>query len=60
VNRLQRKIDGAKEAPLLHTRRGAGYLLGLVETRGEASEATGSEAAAKRVKNKPHGKRNNG
>jgi hypothetical protein len=57
---LRRKIDGAQEAPLLHTRRGAGYLLGLVETRGEASEAGGSLAAATREKNKPHGKRNNG
>ena len=27
VNRLRRKIDGPKEMPLLHTRRGAGYLL---------------------------------
>ena len=60
VNRLRRKIDGAKEAPLLHTRRGAGYLLGLLETRGEAAEAAGSGAAATREKNKPHGKRNNG
>ena len=60
VNRLRRKIDGAKEAPLLHTRRGAGYLLGLVETSGEASEAAGSETAATRERNKAHGKRNNG
>ena len=29
VNRLRRKIDGPGDAPLLHTRRGAGYLLGL-------------------------------
>jgi len=27
VNRLRRKIDGPKEVPLLHTRRGAGYIL---------------------------------
>jgi DNA-binding response OmpR family regulator len=31
VNRLRRKIDGPKDAPLLHTRRGAGYLLGLAD-----------------------------
>jgi DNA-binding response OmpR family regulator len=29
VNRLRRKIDTAGETPLLHTRRGAGYMLGL-------------------------------
>jgi two-component system copper resistance phosphate regulon response regulator CusR len=29
VNRLRRKIDAAKEIPLLHTRRGAGYLLAI-------------------------------
>ena len=28
VNRLRRKIDVPKEIPLLHTRRGAGYMLG--------------------------------
>ena len=31
VNRLRRKIDGPKDSPLLHTRRGAGYLLGLAD-----------------------------
>ena len=60
VNRLRRKIDGAEEAPLLHTRRGAGYLLGLVETSGEVPEAAGSGAATMREKNKSHSKRNNG
>jgi len=29
VNRLRRKIDSPSDAPLLHTRRGAGYMLGL-------------------------------
>ena len=28
VNRLRRKVDGPGEVPLIHTRRGAGYLLG--------------------------------
>lgn len=32
VNRLRRKIDGAGMEPLLHTRRGAGYLLGPAVT----------------------------
>jgi DNA-binding response OmpR family regulator len=31
VNRLRRKIDGLREIPLLHTRRGAGYLLGSID-----------------------------
>ena len=31
VNRLRKKIDTAGAAPLLHTRRGAGYFLGLGE-----------------------------
>jgi two-component system, OmpR family, copper resistance phosphate regulon response regulator CusR len=28
INRIRRKIDGRGEKPLLHTRRGAGYVLG--------------------------------
>jgi two-component system copper resistance phosphate regulon response regulator CusR len=28
INRLRRKIDAPKEVPLLHTKRGAGYMLG--------------------------------
>jgi len=54
VNRLRRKIDGSKETPLLHTRRGAGYLLGLVE---EHSDPEGSSSLAVRGRNKSHGKR---
>ena len=29
INRLRRKVDGPRETPLLHTKRGAGYMLGL-------------------------------
>ena len=29
VNRLRRKIDAAGDTPLLHTKRGAGYMLGV-------------------------------
>ncbi len=29
INRLRRKIDVPKETPLLHTKRGAGYMLGV-------------------------------
>jgi len=49
VNRLRRKIDGPKEIPLLHTRRGAGYLLAVEEQ----DEAGGSP----RGKPKPSGRK---
>ncbi|MFZ3216020.1 MAG: response regulator transcription factor [Candidatus Acidiferrales bacterium] len=39
VNRLRRKIDAESQLPLLHTRRGAGYLFGP-----EADGARGDEA----------------
>jgi two-component system, OmpR family, copper resistance phosphate regulon response regulator CusR len=29
INRLRRKIDGERDTPLVHTRRGAGYLFGI-------------------------------
>jgi DNA-binding response OmpR family regulator len=38
VNRLRRKIDADSHAPLLHTRRGAGYLFGLEEENIRASD----------------------
>src|SRR6202046_2568984 len=31
VNRLRTKIDAPRETPLLHTKRGAGYMLGISE-----------------------------
>jgi len=57
VNRLRRKIDLAKEVPLIHTRRGAGYLLGLVEELPERAEGSSSAPAAHgktRVQGKRH------
>jgi two-component system copper resistance phosphate regulon response regulator CusR len=39
VGRLRRKVDGGAATPLIHTRRGAGYLLGVCE------ESAGSGAA---------------
>jgi len=36
VNRVRRKIDAGAAKPLLHTRRGAGYVLSLNETPAEA------------------------
>jgi len=32
INRLRRKIDSSSKTPLLHTRRGAGYMLGPLES----------------------------
>jgi two-component system, OmpR family, copper resistance phosphate regulon response regulator CusR len=46
INRLRRKIDGDSPKPLLHTRRGAGYVLG---SGGEVErEETAEEAASGR------------
>src|SRR6202163_1999790 len=36
VNRVRRKIDFASRKPLLHTRRGAGYVLGIAADAGAA------------------------
>jgi DNA-binding response OmpR family regulator len=38
INRLRRKVD-ANRAPLLHTRRGAGYMLGPLESDGPREKA---------------------
>jgi DNA-binding response OmpR family regulator len=40
VNRLRRKIDADSDVPLLHTRRGAGYLFGPVGESVCANDAT--------------------
>jgi len=52
VNRLRRKIDGPKEVPLLHTRRGAGYIL--------TAENPEETPASPRDKIKSSGKRRDG
>jgi two-component system copper resistance phosphate regulon response regulator CusR len=39
VNRLRRKIDADSTQPLLHTRRGAGYLFGLAAENVRANDA---------------------
>jgi DNA-binding response OmpR family regulator len=43
VNRVRRKIDGKDAKPLLHTRRGAGYVLSQNDgkTEGKATDARG-------------------
>ncbi len=42
INRLRRKIDAGSAAPLLHTRRGAGYILGLAP--GDSAAEPGKDA----------------
>jgi DNA-binding response OmpR family regulator len=49
INRLRRKIDAAKEAPLLHTKRGAGYVLG-VQDEPVSSEPSAPPQARNRSK----------
>jgi DNA-binding response OmpR family regulator len=44
VNRLRRKIDADSKSPLLHTRRGAGYLFGT-----QAESALGDDLADRRA-----------
>jgi len=44
VNRVRRKIDAPPNKPLLHTRRGAGYILSKQEETGSATVAPGSSS----------------
>jgi len=44
VNRLRRKIDQPPAQPLIHTRRGAGYMLGSAEPSGVAAAGGGAES----------------
>ena len=46
VNRLRRKIDADSNVPLLHTRRGAGYLFGPQGENTRASDRGGARRAA--------------
>ncbi len=54
INRLRRKIDGPKEIPLLHTRRGAGYMLGPID---DLTDSENSAHSASRNKSKSSGKK---
>ena len=54
VNRLRRKIDAPKETPLLHTKRGAGYMLGISE---ESASSEQSAPQQSRGKSKSPGKK---
>lgn len=59
VNRLRHKIDADSKLPLLHTRRGAGYLFGPEGEIPSGDDATERDALA-RAKKKSHtaGKKN--
>jgi len=56
VNRLRNKIDSASAKPLIHTRRGAGYLLAgdprreRPDTDGEKSDSAASKRGASQTK----------
>jgi len=54
VNRLRRKIDAPRETPLLHTKRGAGYMLGISE---ESASSEQSAQQQSRGKSKSPGKK---
>ena len=58
VNRVRRKIDMDSSKPLLHTRRGAGYVLGASEDSGGAPLATGGAAGEHRRKSDSSAKKN--
>ena len=44
INRLRRKLDAPGQPPLIHTRRGAGYLLAALEAGGPARARSGAGA----------------
>jgi DNA-binding response OmpR family regulator len=59
VNRLRRKIDADSKMPLLHTRRGAGYLFGPAAENARASDrADRDEQRAAKKKLNPASKKN--
>jgi len=52
VNRVRRKIDAEPAKPLLHTRRGAGYIFGSAAD--SPSSDTGEESSSARPRTKPN------
>jgi DNA-binding response OmpR family regulator len=59
VNRLRRKIDADSKLPLLHTRRGAGYLFGPAEENTRVSDpANRDEPRPAKKKLSPASKKN--
>ncbi|HME13600.1 MAG TPA: response regulator transcription factor [Candidatus Acidoferrum sp.] len=58
VNRVRRKIDAGSSKPLLHTRRGAGYVLGTSEDSGATTHPAGGPAGEHRRKPESSAKKN--
>jgi DNA-binding response OmpR family regulator len=52
VNRLRRKIDEHAAKPLIHTRRGAGYMLGGAKGSGAVARATAQNAVFEGTSNR--------
>ena len=50
INRLRRKIDANSTKPLVHTRRGVGYVLGTAADLPEAEEADETVSERPRIK----------
>jgi two-component system, OmpR family, copper resistance phosphate regulon response regulator CusR len=57
VNRIRGKIDAGSQKPLLHTRRGAGYLLGSVGETAAKESAEQAAARGTRSKSNPPGRK---
>lgn len=58
INRIRRKIDGAGELPLIHTRRGAGYMLAeYMEQSTDASDSSTTGTATSGESIPPSGRR---
>jgi DNA-binding response OmpR family regulator len=53
MNRIRRKIDAGAEVPLLHTRRGAGYMLGVASEAPEGEPQAPGASRASRGKAAP-------
>jgi DNA-binding winged helix-turn-helix (wHTH) protein len=52
VNRLRRKIDERAPRPLIHTRRGAGYMLGGAKSSSAAKRTTAQTAMLEGASNR--------
>lgn len=58
VNRVRRKIDAGASKPLIHTRRGAGYVLAAGEDSTGSGASDGRSPGEQRKTNEATGKRN--
>ena len=59
VNRVRRKIDADSSKPLLHTRRGAGYIFGLLNDSEAAGAGDESVLPRNRAKATPSARKSN-